>query len=290
MAFFAFYNFYTDGDLQTKNYFLPFLGLIFLIMPIYSIYQYFKNAPIIELDKTSIKLKWRSNEELYYLSDIEDIQLTGKMPFRFIIRFPMEGIMLKIKNGRTIFIFDDMYSNTWQLKAFLDDVLINKKEPSNYNDLPIDENAIDYDYMDLYKGIQITSMRGIMLWGMIAFFLILLLFKDGSPPFGFYIFFICFGTFWFLFNSYLMHYFGINKEYLIVRNHNLIWINKIYRIPDIKEVVFETQGKMPNCLRVITKRYKSKLYPAGTLRTKNWLELKDALEKQGVKVRNECVY
>jgi hypothetical protein len=86
-----------------------------------------------------------------------------------------------------------------------------------------------------------------------------------------------------------MHYFGIDKEFLIIRNHNLIWINKVYRIHDIKEVVFETQGKMPNCLRVITKRFKSKLYPAGTLRKENWLELKDALEKQGVKVRNECI-
>lgn len=86
-----------------------------------------------------------------------------------------------------------------------------------------------------------------------------------------------------------MNYFGISEHYFVVKNHNFIWKEKIYRLNNISEVVFETQGKMPNCLRIITKDFKYKLYPASTLCNETWLELKSALEKEGIKVRNECI-
>ena len=86
-----------------------------------------------------------------------------------------------------------------------------------------------------------------------------------------------------------MHYFGLTKDYLVVRNHNFIWKVKIFRLTDIKEVVFETQGKQPNCMRIITKDFRNKLYPAGTLRDKTWLEMKRQLESKGINVRNECI-
>jgi len=35
--------------------------------------------------------------------------------------------------------------------------------------------------------------------------------------------------------------------------------------------------------------FRNKLYPAGTLRDKTWLEMKSRLEIKGVKVRNECI-
>jgi hypothetical protein len=60
-------------------------------------------------------------------------------------------------------------------------------------------------------------------------------------------------------------------------------------LADIKEVVYETQGKQPNCMRIITNDFRNKLYPAGTLRDKTWLDLKDKLEKKGITVRNECI-
>lgn len=107
---------------------------------------------------------------------------------------------------------------------------------------------------------------------------------------NFWIVFLTFGFFWFYFNSWLMHYFSLDKDFLIIKNHNLIWKQDIYKISNIKEVTFETQGKMPNCLRVIEKNFKEKLYPAGTLSDEKWIEFKLKLEKNGVKVRNECIY
>ena len=53
--------------------------------------------------------------------------------------------------------------------------------------------------------------------------------------------------------------------------------------------MFETRGKLPNCLRVITKDFKSRMYPAGTLSVEHWLEIKDKMESYKIEVRNECV-
>jgi len=59
---------------------------------------------------------------------------------------------------------------------------------------------------------------------------------------------------------------------------------------DIKEVVFEQRSKLPVTLRIINNDFTSKTYPATTLWSKTWLQLKADLESKGIKVRNECVY
>lgn len=259
-------------------------------MSFYTIYRYFKNAPIIELGNNGIKIKSSKNENSFAFSDIKKIDITGKVPFKYVFTFPMEGLTITLNHGKTIYVYGDMYSNAWQLKSYLSDVIIKKCEPIEHDEIVIDKSNVDYDCMQLFKGNQFISFRGIILWVPIAFYIFLFFIKGFNPPIGFLIFFTIYIVFWFLFNSYLMHYFGIDKDFLIVRNHNLIWINKIYQIQDIKEVVFETRNKMPNMLRVITKNFKSRLYPAGTLRTRDWLTLKTELETRNITVRNECIY
>ena len=118
-----------------------------------------------------------------------------------------------------------------------------------------------------------------MLWGMIVFFGFMLIRDDRMLDNGFYIGITLFGLVWFFLNSFFMHYFQVSKNFLVVRNHNRIWKRKAYRINNIQEVVFETKQKWPNCLRVITKDFKTSLYPAGTLTDKTWLQLKDRLER-----------
>jgi len=148
---------------------------------------------------------------------------------------------------------------------------------------------LGYAQVDYFKGNQLMSIHGILMWGLIGFFLYLILSKDTLPPIGALIFFGALGIFWFVSNSWLMNFFGVSHDYFVIKNHNFIWKKKLYKINNIKEVVFETQGKMPNCLRIITKDFRNKLYPAATLRDKTWLELKRTLEKRGIKVRNECI-
>ena len=67
------------------------------------------------------------------------------------------------------------------------------------------------------------------------------------------------------------------------------WKKKIFRLDNIEELVFETQPKQANMLRIITKDFKRKLYRGGTLKDSTWLELKDDVERKNIKVRNECI-
>jgi len=270
---------------ETKNYFLPVLSFAFYFLAFSMVYSYCKNSPKISIDDQTISF----GNERFYLKEIKKVLLTGKMPFRFIIRIPMEGTALIFNDGKEKFIFDDMYSNSWEIKSFLDQSIINKQEYVPYKISRVDPNKLTFERIETYKGNQFTSFRGIFLWGLIGFFILLMIFKMKSPPVGALIFITVFSTFWFLFNSWLMHFFELTSEYLIVKNHNLFWLTKVYSFKDIKEVVYESQSKQPNCLRIITKDYKNRLYPAGTLRDRTWLELKKKFELKGIRVRNECI-
>lgn len=270
---------------STKEYLMPVVSLALYFLAFSMLYAYWKNSPKITLDKHSIKI----GRDTFYLKNIENIALTGKMPFKFIISFPMEGTAILFNDGTEKILFDDMYSNSSEIKLFLEQVVI-KKQEFNYDSIKeISKNAIQFENEETFKGNQFTSLRGISLWGFIGFFTFLLISKSPSPPLGLLIFFGALGFFWFVLHSWLMHYFGLTKDYLIIRNHNFFWKTKIYRLTDIKEVVYETHGKQPNCMRLITNDFKNKLYPAGTLRDKTWLDLKNKLEAKGVAVRNECI-
>lgn len=84
-----------------------------------------------------------------------------------------------------------------------------------------------------------------------------------------------------------MNYFGLSDDYLIVRNHNYIWKRHRYKLSEVREIVFETYPRATYCLRIISKNFQAKLYQAGTLHDKRWLELMRKLEEKGITVRNE---
>jgi hypothetical protein len=133
------------------------------------------------------------------------------------------------------------------------------------------------------------SLRGISLFGLIGFFLYMILTSSKNPTYGIVIFLVLFSLFWFVFHSWLMHYFEVSNKLFVVKNHIFLWKRNAFRLSEIQEVVFETRNNMPNCLRIITRDFKNKFYPAGTLRDRTWLELKERLESQNIRVRNECI-
>jgi hypothetical protein len=273
-----------SGQLKAKEKLLPIIGVAIYVFAGYSLYRYIKNAPKITLDNDFITF----NNQTYSISDIKKVTFTGKRPFNYVVDFPKEAATLTFKNNEIKYIFDDMYSNSWEIKLFLKQVVIDKKN-FGYNNSTIDKDAVASDFYETFKGNQFTSLRGISLWGLIGFFTFMQLNNNRPNTVALTIFLIGFSTFWFIANSYFMHYIQVSGNFLVVRNHNFFWMKKAYNIRDIKEIVFETQGKMPNCLRVITKDFRNKLYPAGTLRDENWLALKEKLESYNIKVRNECI-
>lgn len=271
--------------LVSKDYLLLVFGCFCLFMMIYNIVSYFKNSPTIVADDRQISF----NDETFNWSEVIKIDLIGKRPFRYLISFPKEGAMLTFKDNSVKYFFDDMYSNSWQLKCFIEQVIINKQNTADITILKVDQNELLHESLEIFKGNQFTSSRGITLWGLVGFLIFLVLSMGTVPPWRATVFALLFISLWFIINSYLMHYFILSEKYFAVRNHNFIWKYKIYKVEDIKEIVFETAGRMPNCLRIITNDFRNKVYPAGTLRDKNWLDLKDKLELKNIIVRNECI-
>ncbi len=281
MSFIVLYIYYKEIDnanTKIKIHILPFLSLGLFSLAIYSIYRYLKNAPNIILTKDYIKF----NNQTWSYMDLKKVELTGKQSFKYILNFEMEAISLTFKNGETKFIFDDMYSNYWEIKSFLKQIVIDKKNVFE-SIANLENHNLNDDIFETYKGSIITSYRGIEFWAVFGLtgFLLLLKFEI--------LYYLGFATFWFLMYSNFMHYFQVSDKYLMIRNHNFIWLKKSYHLNEIEEIVFEQQGKRPNSLRVITKNYKSKLYPAGTLSIQTWLDLKKKLETFKIKVRNEFI-
>lgn len=282
---FAYNKSASEGQLKAKDKLIPIFSIACYAFAGYSLYRYVKNAPKITLDNDFINF----NNQIFSINDIDKVELTGKRLFRYAIDFPMEAATLTFNNGETKYVFDDMYSNSWEIKSFLKQVVIDKKDFFESKNSTVDKDAVASDFYDTFKDNQITSLRGISLWGLIGFFGFMILNNKRPNTLEASIFVFGFSTFWFAFHSYLMHYFQVSDNYFVVRNHIFFWKKKAYNIGDIKEIVFETQGKMPNCLRVITKDFRNKLYPAGTLRDKTWLSLKEKLKTYKIKVRNECI-
>lgn len=275
-----------ETPVQTKSYFIPLLIIFFLFMAIYTIIKYFKQAPIIQVDKEKIKF---GSKETYDLKEIDEVLLTGKMPFKYFILFPMEGGAITFKNETIKCFYDDMYSNTWQLKSYLDQVVNKKKEYNAYDNQKHERVTVSYNEEFIFKNNQFLSLRGITLWGLVIPIIITLIVKGRDWQIAGHLFLIGFMIFWFFMSSWMMYYFVVKDDELIIKNHNYLWVKKVFQIDNIKEVVFESNGNQPNSLRVITKDYRNILYLAGTLNDKTWLSLKLKLEEKGIKVRNESI-
>ena len=281
-----FIDLYKKNALELEAYLLLVICIFPIYLAFYSVIQYYKNAPIISINNENICF----GREKFKISEIKEISLTGKFPFKYIIEFPMEGTLIIFNNNQRKFIYDDMYSNTWKLKTLLEKLIIDKKRRFAENENEhVNNNTLRLESPIRFKGNQFTSFYGIILWGFI-FFIILINFKLIIT--NFYIAFIIISIIilWFLIFSFLMYYFEITNKYLIIKNHNFFWKQYVVNLKDIKEVIFETGYQKPYCLRVITNNYQNKLFPASSLRKNAWLDLKKKLEQQGIVVRNECVY
>ncbi len=114
------FKIFQSGNVKLDPFFMFFFALVFFYLGVDLIIKYIKNAPKISIDSTSISF----GSEKHKLADIKKVKLTGKIPFKFLKIFYKEGALIKFKNGTKKYIYDDIYSNTWQVKLFLEKVVI----------------------------------------------------------------------------------------------------------------------------------------------------------------------
>ena len=282
---YIFYKMWLNNEIEIKIYFMLIFGILVYLIGFTFAKSYIKNSPKIILDFEKITIK----NKTYYWKDIQNLKMTGKKGFG-LFSFQMEVTTLKFENNTTEYIFDDMYSNSWEIKSFIKQIVVDKKDKFETTVNKIVEKDIEKENFEEFKGNPFFSFRGIIMWSLILFFVFLLIFTNGKMSKSNALkFFIPLGLFWFAFNSFCMHYFELSKNYFVVKNHYFWWIKDIYKNSEIEIIVFETQPKQPNCLRIISKNYRRKIYLAGTLNDEKWLEMKTELERKNIKVRNECI-
>ena len=124
-----------------KEYFMPVFSLAIYLLAFTLLYTYWKNSPKIILDNQTIKI----GDDSFNLKDIKDIVLTGKMPFKFIRSFPMEGTAILFNDGTEKILFDDMYSNSSEIKLFLEQVVIKKQDFKYESIKEISKEAIRFE-------------------------------------------------------------------------------------------------------------------------------------------------
>lgn len=274
---------FISASIRDNNNIGLFIFIIFVIICMYFDFIMITNSYKIVLNKKGILHK----NEFYEWSNIKNISLTGKS--ELFLNTPTECASLTFKNLKTIKIFDNIYSNSDELKCFIKDIVVDKKERYEVEIEKNNTSNLKNEFFIPYKGHPIFSFRGLFMWVFILAFFIIPFVSSKPIKMDKYLNISIIPIFWFFFNSWMLFYFEVSKNYFVVKNHYFFWINDVYKIGDIHEVVFERQGKQPNSLKIITKRFKTKLYSAGSLTDSKWLELKKELEKGGVKVRNECI-
>ncbi len=271
----------------------PIYGSVLLFAAMIGmVIHYLKIIKKIQIDNQGIKFTNLFRSEFIRWNDVQKIELTGKSQN---MNTPMETTNLILNTGKRIEILAPFYKNISTIRIALEQVLesLINREPIELK--PIKEapkvtfpGFVNYLEMNKYSGNHFLSFNGIMIYGMIAFSIYVLLILDSPKYLGSIAAFSMSG-FFYGFMGYQLHYFYMDKNYLVVKNHVWPWVNHEYKIEDIKEVVFELPYKRSISLRVITKGYYSKLYPAGSLSNKTWKALKEEFKGLKVNIRDETI-
>lgn len=257
-------------------------SLILIIIAISITVGFIKNTPIIILDKKGITYK----NNFIDWSELSSAKLTGKGDMIFTSG---ECATLAFKDAEKIQIFDDFYSNISEMKCFIQEIVIEKKDDFEVSMQETNSIDMDQELFVPYKGNSIFTFEGFVLLGLILFILFLPFYSSKPISTKGMLFISLLAIFMFLMISKLMNYFEISKNFFTIKNHYYFWKKEDYPISDIREVVYEQQYRQPNRIRLITEDFKSILYIAASLNNKTWLEMKKDLESKNIIVRNECI-
>lgn len=265
------------GEITTIVAFAIF-STLFFVLGIYSTIRFAQNTPVITLKDNKICFG-KSN---YSFDEIEQISLAGQKPFKYLFDYPLEGGTIEFKNGEKKHFYDDAYKNSGQIKDFIEQVIINKKEYVEHIIEPTQYGEVQEDFVISFKGnplLSFFSMPALFSIGLLVFMI-----ADGAP---FSLAILCL-IILFLSGTQL-YYFELTDKHLVIKNHIFFWVKDAYRLHEIKELVFEGYPKASNCLRIIVTNFDKKIYGAAQLRSNTWLSFKTELETKGVAVRNESI-
>ncbi len=250
----------------------------------YIIYCYFRDSPRMEADSGKIMFR---GSEAYNWDDVAVIEFNEVQCANLMYPGPMYGMRFCFKDGTEQSLLNDMYLNLWQLKQFVQQVVVDKQSYTGYTCPAVKKEEVGDDLFQYFRGNQFTSGRGIMLWVSIPLIVVSVSHSDDLTDI-----IACFITFLpvlyplFYFWSLALNFFGVSGHFVVIKNHNIFWRKKYYRIADILEAIFDPGGHLGSSLHIVTKDFKTRSFPAGTLRKRHWQALKEELERRGIVVHD----
>lgn len=280
------------------GFLLAGFGLVFLAMGIVAVNHYVLILNQIKINVKGISIQGLVKHKAYKWSEIDNIHLTGKGFETFMFTsMPMEAISIETKDGDRETILVKFYSNMDRIRTALHfiNIKIRNNEPVTLDCFtPVERRKpafVKSSSMTKYGGNHLLTLNGIMAHGGLIFIFWIFLFSGG--PMGMFgksmlsafMILFCYGLY-----GYQLHYFYLDKEHVVVKNHIWLWRNDTFRLADIREIVFEEPHKISTSLRVITNNYETKLYPAGSIKRKSWSRLSQEFTNLGITVRNEAYF
>ncbi len=92
------------------------MSISLLVAAFYTLVVFYINSPDIKVDKTVINI----GRKTYHWSALEDVAFTGKKQFKYVFfGSDRETLMLKFIGSEPVYLFDDVYANLSQIKAFI---------------------------------------------------------------------------------------------------------------------------------------------------------------------------
>jgi hypothetical protein len=292
---------------STYTYAWIFLILVFLAIPIFLIiktqltgesdekyigaiafsflsalmfYLYSRFCYLVSIDADYITIKGVFKRKKIAATEIQLIDLFSKKDLYFTIGGETITIKIDLEDGDKIILPDIFYGNIGKVKIALLENFKDKIKPYKTGKTNVLSSTGLETEAEKFAGNPFTSFNGIMICGITIFILILLLQKKSFVPAHLFlsvpiiISYLGFG--------YQLHYFLISNKRLVVKNHLLPWINKVYNVEDIIEANFESQLRRSDALRISTSDFRSKQYISGSLRSKDWNLLKEKIKALGI--------
>lgn len=258
-------------------------SLILLAIAITITMGFIKNAPRIILDKKGIRIK----NDFYWWHDLSSAKLTGKGGMIFTSG---ECATLTFNDSTEIKIIDDFYSNIAEIKCFIQQIVIEKKDKIEEFNHEIDSLELTKEDATTYNGNPIFTLSGIMMWGLMVLFLVVPVINSVDNIISkAYAFLFFLSALLFLLFSRMYHSFKISNQYLQVKKNYFFWRKEVYEINIIKEIVFYRYSRYSNGVIIITKDFNSKSFLVANHSDKTLLRMKKDLEGKKIKVRNECI-
>lgn len=194
------------------------------------------------------------------------------------------AIRISLANAKDIVITGVYFNNTHQLRQALNDYF--KEKIKDYS-IPRPPKSRTQWNAEKFTGNFHSSGNGIIFYILSGGFIAAALVTREAGL----IFTACIMvTVMFIHAAIQSYYFEITGQDFVVRNQLLPWIDKKYALDDILVIEFEKPQKRSNAVVIYLHDFRRKEYSAGSLRSKRWTAMKDALEKAGIPVKNQLLF